>query len=379
MGSSSSVFGPEHEENKSKAHVLVIGGGFGGAHCCQALKKHGLKFTLVDAKSFMYHHLASVRAVVTPDLTKSLVFDYKKTFGDSFVQGMVVSVSLADKKADLDTGEEISFTKVVFAVGGTGPFPGNSKQTEVDALCKEMEEAGSDLEKAETVVICGGGAVGTELAGEIRDRYADKKIIIVHSRQRLVSDSMGTKLQNNLKCILEGMNVELRFGCRVSNLKELTANKHVKQTVKIEDGENIEADFVFKCIGMKTRTEVTSALFDLNDMGQVKVQSDLRVVGQEDAYAIGDCCGYEQEKMAAHAEDHGILVAENINLALAGKDGKAYVPRFTGMVVTVGKGGGAGVYNGWSIPSFVVAKIKGKSHMFLDMTGALMKPVEAKL
>ena len=40
---------------------------------------------------------------------------------------------------------------------------------------------------------------------------------------------------------------------------------------------------------------------------------------QSDAYAIGDCCDYEQEKMAAHAVDHGALVADNINLALGGR------------------------------------------------------------
>ena len=45
----------------------------------------------------------------------------------------------------------------------------------------------------------------------------------------------------------------------------------------------------------------------------------LSLSGQEDAYAIGDCCDYDQEKMAAHAGDHGTLVADNINLALGGR------------------------------------------------------------
>ena len=29
----------DYEVNKNKAHVLVIGGGFGGASCCQQLHK----------------------------------------------------------------------------------------------------------------------------------------------------------------------------------------------------------------------------------------------------------------------------------------------------------------------------------------------------
>lgn len=30
------------------------------------------------------------------------------------------------------------------------------------------------------------------------------------------------------------------------------------------------------------------------------------------------------------------------------------------MVVTIGKGAGVGVYNGWNLPSFVTSFIKGK-------------------
>ena len=44
-------------------------------------------------------------------------------------------------------------------------------QTELDPLVKEMSDAAGELEKADTVAIVGGGPVGTELAGEIRDTY----------------------------------------------------------------------------------------------------------------------------------------------------------------------------------------------------------------
>ncbi len=375
MGSSSSSLSPTHAENKANARVLVVGGGFAGAHCCRRLSKLGIDFVLVDQKSFFYHHLASVRAVVTPEMTKDLIFDYKETFGKRFVQGNVVAVDLGSKTAKLRDGQEIRFTKVVFATGAQCPFPGNTEQTEREALLKEMQEAGDDLKDAETVVICGGGAVGAELAGEIRDVYPAKTVIIVHSRAGLASDSMGQKFQDRIKGICDSRKIDLRLGVRVLNLADLTANKRVAQTIKLNDDSEIEADYVFVCIGMKTTTGLTSTLFDLNERGQIRVQPDLRVVGQEEAYAIGDCCDFDQEKMAAHAEDHGKLVADNINLALAGKEGKVYVPRFTGMVVTMGKYDGTGIFNGWCIPAFAVSMLKGKTAMFLDKTQALMSPI----
>jgi len=367
---------PEYEENKSKAHVLVIGGGWGGVHCCQQLGRHGIKFTLVDLKSFLYHNFASVRAVVQPDLTEKLTFDYKTTFGDSFVQGKVVQVDLVAGTASLHGGRVINFTKVVFATGAKGPFPGNTEQTEVAALVKEMSDAAAELEKAATVVVIGGGAVGTELAAEVRDTYKDKKITIIHSRQGLGSDSMGQKLQDNLKAICDSMNIEVRLGVRVTNLGELTPNRCVSQVVKLDSGEEVAAEFVFTCIGMKMQTELSSTVFELSEMGEIKVLPDLRVVGQNDAYAVGDCCDLKQEKMAAHAADQGTLVANNINLALGGKDGVEYRPAFTGMVVTMGTCDGAGVYNGWALPGFVVSLLKGRNNMFLHKSQELMRPMK---
>ena len=364
----------EYEENKSNAHVLVIGGGWGGAHCCQQLRKHGIKFTLVDQRSFLYHNFASVRAVVQPELTEKLTFDYKTTFGESFVQGKVLQVDLGGKTATLDNGRTISFTKVVFATGAMGPFPGNTEQTEAAALVEEMSAAAKELEKAATVVIIGGGAVGTELAAEVREVYEDKKIVIIHSRKGLASDSMGQKLQDNLKYICDNMNIEVKLGSRVTNLGAITPNKLMKQIVKIDSGEELDADFVFTCIGMKIQTDLSSKVFDLNELGHIKVLPDLRVVDQEDAYAIGDCCDFKQEKMAAHAADHGKLVADNINLVLGGKEPKEYKPAFTGMVVTMGSNDGAGVYNGWSLPACVVSRLKGRNNMFLFKTQELMRP-----
>ena len=116
-------------------------------------------------------------------------------------------------------------------------------------------------------------------------------------------------------------------------------------------GEEFETDLVFTCVGNKTRMDLTSAAgLDLNEWGQVRVdRTDLHVIGKntsksqvipfvfsdavsepesivifissgkEGAYAIGDCCDYDQEKMAAHAVDHGTLVADNINLSLGGR------------------------------------------------------------
>ena len=102
--------------------------------------------------------------------------------------------------------------------------------------------------------------------------------------------------------------------------------------------------------------------------------------GLEDVFAIGDCCNFPQHKMAAHAGDHGETVADNIKRPLQGYTRKEYKPStdileevwkkslnncsllftgFVGMVVTIGKNGGVGNFNGWNLPSFAVKRAKG--------------------
>ncbi len=62
----------------------------------------------------------------------------------------------------------------------------------------------------------------------------------------------------------------------------------------------------------------------VDEKGLVRVTPELQVEGLEDVYAIGDCCNTDQEKMAAHAQDHGECVGQNIARSVAGHQRKPY-------------------------------------------------------
>ena len=59
------------------------------------------------------------------------------------------------------------------------------------------------LEKSESVLIVGGGAVGVELAGEIAETYPDKKVTLVHSGTTLVTMEFGQKFQDQINAAIE--------------------------------------------------------------------------------------------------------------------------------------------------------------------------------
>ena len=100
----------------------------------------------------------------------------------------------------------------------------------------------------------------------------------------------------------------------------------------------------------------------IDEFGRVRVDPTLAVEGcGPGVYAIGDCCNTSETKLGAHAVEHGTTVANNLARELKGEDKVPYKQIFNGMVLTVGRTGGAAVINGWHLPSLAVAAVKGGS------------------
>jgi len=93
----------------------------------------------------------------------------------------------------------LDYSDVVIAVGSQGPFPGRASATSLSKATADYQSLNDELEKANDIVIVGGGAVGVELAGEIADKYKMKNITIIHPSQELVASGLGDKFQNCIK------------------------------------------------------------------------------------------------------------------------------------------------------------------------------------
>ena len=57
----------------------------------------------------------------------------------------------------------------------------------------------------------------------------------------------------------------------------------------------------------------------------MRVTPELLLVGEQNIYAIGDCCNTSEEKLASHACAHARTVAHNIWRDIKGKTKKPYV------------------------------------------------------
>ena len=302
-------------------------------------------------------------------------------------------------------GREIAWTHCLVAVGSLGPVPGRSQQVTMEGLEQEAKMMAENIEKAEKVVIIGGGPVGFELAGEIFDKYKqEKKVTIVSASDKLVSNDFSDKFNASVKYLWESAGVEVVVG--KADLTTVKLNMVDKQSLHVGEVD-LEADLVISCIGMPpNKAEVAKLLpaTSIDENGRVKVDEYLAVEGCSDVFALGDCCNTAEHKMAAHAAVHGEClvgvckrlllnsictvsqiqkgetVVANILLEAGGKSQKAYkqvVPlqnlimfvlftifnahnvykqKFVGMLVPFGASAGAGSFNGWNLPNFAVVR-----------------------
>ena len=68
------------------------------------------------------------------------------------------------------------------------------------------------IAKASKVVIVGGGAVGVELAGEIKETYPEKDVTLIHSGEFLMRSSFGDNFSKTVKTRLDQLGVKVVLG-----------------------------------------------------------------------------------------------------------------------------------------------------------------------
>lgn len=335
-------------------HVLIIGGGYGGLLLAHKIKSnHVCKVTLVDPKDSMVHYVAALRSSVMPDYAEKMFIPYQKVLGDSFVRGKVETVNLENKEVKLSNGNKISFTKLVIAVGGSSPFPGkiisrNEKCSKEDG-CKIYSDFFKQIEVSKDVLIVGGGAVGIEMAGEIRNEFSQKNITVINSRSYVVTNRCSEEFQTKVNQALSDRKIKLILEDKVINMDELKLNTCEKsQIAKTEKGLELEVDLIIPCIGNTLNTQFLQPVLgsSISKNGIISVNSKLKVAGFDSVYAIGDVNDINEEKMAYTAKLHANLVFNNMVNEIEGSPLSDYVTGNPVMVLPLGRNGGVTFWNG---------------------------------
>ncbi|KAL6410992.1 hypothetical protein AUP68_07425 [Ilyonectria robusta] len=177
----------------------------------------GYRVVLVEKNSHLHYAFAFPRNAVFSGREHRALIPYNNLAAGApdgifqIIQDKALSITESHIK--LAGGSQLKYDYLVLATGAAQPPPTRLQSTSRDKAIAELQGFQQRISQAERVAVVGGGAAGIELVTEIRARYPDKKISLVHSRHQLLP-RFGPKLHSFVVDVLRGMDIDVILGER---------------------------------------------------------------------------------------------------------------------------------------------------------------------
>ncbi|CNL83405.1 NAD(P)/FAD-dependent oxidoreductase [Yersinia aldovae] len=287
--------------------ILILGSGFAGmwAAISAARLVHLNNAQNIDITVLAPQPELRVRPRFYENNVASLVSPLEPLFAATGVRFMAGSVYKIDIKEKIvwykdAQGETvlITYDRLILATGSIArraPVTGVDKYTfDIDQLesAQLFEKHLSSLVKMEptearnTVVVCGGGFTGIELATELPSRLSalfgiDSKIkVIVVERGGTIGGRYSEALRDVIKQASEELGIEWRLNAEVASIDETG--------VMLKDGNHIATSTVVWTAGVQANSLTEQFSTQRDNQGRLYVDENLQILGIPDVYATGD-------------------------------------------------------------------------------------------
>jgi NADH dehydrogenase FAD-containing subunit len=285
---------------------------------------------LIEPHSHFHHLYALPRYSVVQGFEHRAFIPYSAMFKDlppdatEVVQSRVTAIY--PDRVELDYGEHIPYEYLIIATGTYAAPPSTlnvkGKADGVALLQRYQRRVG----KASKIVVVGGGAVGVQLATDIKDYYPSKSVTLVHSRSR-VMHKFHPKLHELISARAEELGVDMVLNERVKVRADGLLDNGSEFDVDLLSGGHLRADLVIHATG---HTPISAPLRTLapeciTSDGFISVRPTLQLadIAYPNVFAIGDVADTKNQKAARRAVQHAHVVAENIALLATGNSDAA--------------------------------------------------------
>ncbi|KAF2073244.1 hypothetical protein CYY_005441 [Polysphondylium violaceum] len=368
-------------KENGKKNVVIVGGGYGGFAAAKQLDKD-YNVTLIERKKAFYHNIAAVRVPLDHTLVERAFISYDNLLKNGYVLHANVR-EISSTLVTLDDDQTIAFDYLIIATGTNNITPFKYCVDVDDNVPSYFKSMSDSIKQASSILIVGGGAVGVEFAGEIRDKYKEKKITILNASQHLINDKLTSKFYKRLDTLLEKNKIQVIVNDRLTAPDSINVSirsgtlqtYNVERKVYItEKGVEIESDLIFYCIGNTVNNQTLTTHFSnvIDQQGRIKVNKSLQVEGYSNIFAIGDVNNVPELKTSFNAGFHASVVAKNIPLIEKSNDFKTpklnehNVAAQAMIGISFGKSDGLlQMPNGWVFGAFLMKMLKSKD-LFLS-------------
>jgi NADH:ubiquinone reductase (H+-translocating) len=355
------------------ARIVVLGGGFAGAYCAQELERRTApaeaRITLVDRQNYFIFYPLLIEAGTGNVEPRHAVVSIRSFL--SRAEFRMAEVTELDRgRAEVvvlapdGTAQRIGYDHLVIALGSVTrlpPVPGLHEhgfqiKSLADAVALrdraihflELAEATDDplvREAALRFVIVGANFTGAEEAGELdavlrgalreypRLSRRDIRITLLDHGDRILP-ALDERLSAYAERKLRERGVDVRLGESVAAISE--------DSVTLRSGAVLPTRTVIWAAGIAPPPVVASMSLPLDGRGYILCERDLRVKGERNIWAVGDCAvntdakGRAYPATAQHGLREGIAGARNIARVLRGRATRPCDIRSQGSLAALG-------------------------------------------
>ena len=222
---SSFIHRQTYKPGTNPKNIVVVGASFAGYNAAKTLVNcipSGYRVIVIERNShFQFTWVLPRFSVVEGHDVKAFIpygpYLRAPSGSYSWIQDTVEEISPHEEgsgqgQVRLSSGESIDYEYLLLATGSTAALPSRvgcvDKEDGMRALRVQQEK----IAVSRDIVVIGGGPAGVEIAADAKDRYPDKNVTLIHSRQTLLNDGFGMKIHEALSKALSDLGVELVMG-----------------------------------------------------------------------------------------------------------------------------------------------------------------------
>lgn len=281
--------------SRSDRSVAVVGAALAGVRTAQALRDVGFdgRITLVGAEAHEPYDRPPLSKQV---LSGAWPAERASLTTSEALAGLGVELRLGSRataveagSVRLDDGEQVPFTDLVIATGVSArrlPDQPDTPSVQVLRTLDDSLQLKGNLERAQSLLVIGGGFIGAEVASVARGLGV--AVTMVEALSQPFARVLGEAVAGRCADLHREHGVRIVTNARIAHL----ADRGGTVTVDLEDGTRLEADCALVGVGTVPNTQWLRSSPIPAENG-IPCDASGRVEGTPNVYAVGDVAAWQ--------------------------------------------------------------------------------------